>query len=108
MDISYPEIIPSDIAWHRNGISGIGFHVVRFAFTEDGDTHPDMLALVFPEPGAIAVLDQTALAQGVIAFGVNSWRGDRFEPAVRRAITEWTETPNNGRASATRDTQHTP
>jgi hypothetical protein len=32
------------------------------------------------------VLDVAKLAQGDIAFGSNSWRGDHYEPHLRKAI----------------------
>lgn len=34
------------------------------------------------------VLDVAKLAEGDIAFGSNSWRGDDYEPDLRRAIAE--------------------
>lgn len=68
-----------EIAYHRNGIGGAGFHVVRFA--DDGH---ELIASVFEEGGHVAVLELTLLP--VIAFGENSWRGDRYEAGLRAAI----------------------
>uniref|UniRef100_A0A6M3XZS3 Uncharacterized protein n=1 Tax=viral metagenome TaxID=1070528 RepID=A0A6M3XZS3_9ZZZZ len=79
-----------EVAYHRNGIGGDGFHVVRFTTTDDADTRGrDMLAVLFDGPGEVAVLDIGLLADGVIAFAQNSWRGaDYYGPALRRAIKD--------------------
>lgn len=74
------------IEFHRNGISGIGFHVVLF----DADDDKDMMAVVFPEDGAVAVLNVPETAKGNIEFAKgNSWRGDYFERDLRKAIEEY-------------------
>lgn len=74
-----------EVAYHRNGISGIGFHVIRFRSAEGNE----MVGVVFPETGAVAVLDIPMLAAGNIAFARgNSWRGDHFEDELRNAISE--------------------
>jgi hypothetical protein len=76
----------------RNGICGIGFHVARFAWTDDYHHVHRMMATIFPEEGACAVLDVDELAKDNIEFGCgNSWRGDHFEPALREAITRQQE-----------------
>ena len=74
------------IAYHRNGISGAPFHAALFYDTADESTQK--IAVLFDQPHHCAVLDVTKLAQGNIAFGVNSYRGDRFEPALRNAIQD--------------------
>ena len=68
---------------HRNGISGAPFHVLIFQDDEQGR----MLGIVFQEPYHVAVFNLDKLAQGNIAFGVNSWRGDWYEPYLRTAIS---------------------
>lgn len=75
-----------DIQRHRNGICGSPFHVVTFQHDEYGS----MAAIVFDEAHHVAVLQVDKLANGDVAFGSNSWRGDHFEPALRRAIREAT------------------
>jgi hypothetical protein len=70
-----------DIAYHRNGVCGAPFHVVLFHDTDDENTRK--VAILFDEPHHCAVLDIPKLAQGSIAFGVNSYRGDRFETVLR-------------------------
>jgi hypothetical protein len=75
------------IAHHRNGVGGEPFYAVTFTCTEDGETR-NMIATVFPSPGAVAVYDRDLLAAGNILFGENSWRGDVYEPALRRVIAE--------------------
>lgn len=71
------------IAYHRNGVGGNGFHVLTF---HDSELKKDMVGIVFDEPGSVAVFDRKLLGEGVIEFGVNSWRGDSFEPALRAVI----------------------
>jgi hypothetical protein len=75
-----------EIARHRNGVCGAPFSVVTFsARSADGATSTPMVGIVFDAPGNVAVFDRRLLGDGVIAFGVNSWRGDHFEPDLRRA-----------------------
>jgi hypothetical protein len=92
------------VAYHRNGISGIGFHVVTFTAAFEGEKPREMVGVVFPYPydeendGAdlmayrrsdnpcTAVFDRKLLGEGVIAFGANSWRGDRYDKDLRDAI----------------------
>lgn len=85
------EIDVEEVAYHRNGVGGEGFHVVKFrgelAEGPDGDTH--MVAVVFDEPGAVAVFDRELLGMGMIAFGQNSWRGDNYEEVLRAAIDRY-------------------
>lgn len=71
-------------AYHRNGICGAPFHTILFQDTEAGR----MVGIVFDNPYHVAVLDIDKLALGDIAFGSNSWRGDRYEPTLRKAIRE--------------------
>ena len=75
-----------DFANHRNGICGAPFAVVLFK-----DTGPEgsrKVAILFEEPHHCAVLDVDKLAQGDIAFGSNSWRGDQYEPHLRMEIVK--------------------
>jgi hypothetical protein len=73
-----------DIACHRNGICGQPFEVVLFA--DQGPEGSRKLAIVFDEPHYCAVLDVAKLATGDIAFGSNSFRGDNYEPHLRKAL----------------------
>ncbi|MEZ6129169.1 MAG: hypothetical protein R3C59_10845 [Planctomycetaceae bacterium] len=76
-----------DTAFHRNGISGAPFHVVLF---EDiGDEASRKVGIVFDSLSHVAVLDVDLLAEGIITFGQNSWRGDVFEPELRQHIDHW-------------------
>jgi hypothetical protein len=79
------------IAHHRNGISGVPFHVVLF---RDEDGSP-MMAVVMdgttaktPCP-AVAVFDRDKLAARDIAFASNSYRGDVFTPWLCHQINTW-------------------
>jgi hypothetical protein len=73
-----------DVAYHRNGSGREGFHVVTFREGQD-----PMVAVVFEGEGRVAVFNRQMLGDGVIAFGVNSYRGDAFTPFLRAAITAY-------------------
>lgn len=82
-----------EIAFHRNGISSAGFYVVAFVFQLGGEaTTRNMVAIVFREPGNVAVFDRDRLGLGYVAYGgidddgQNSWRADSFEADLRAAI----------------------
>jgi hypothetical protein len=83
-----PKFKIQQIEYHRNGISGEPFNVVKFHDPENGD----MLGIVFPLDegetwnGRVAVFKLDLLAQGNISFGQNSWRGDHYEKELRDAI----------------------
>ncbi len=81
------------IQYHRNGISGAPFHAVLFRDPDEGN----MLGVVFEEPYHVAVFNLNKLAMGNITFGVNSWRGDVYEPILRRAIANLTAAENLNR-----------
>ena len=75
-----------DIDFHRNGISGAPFHVILF--DDKGSEASRKVGIVFDTPHHVAVLDVAKLAEGVITFGHNSWRGDVFELELRAAIPD--------------------
>jgi hypothetical protein len=80
------------LAYHRNGVSGEGFHVATFNWL-DTDHSPainrNMTAVVFEGSGRCAVFDRDMLKDANIEFGNgNSWRGDNFETLLRDAIKE--------------------
>ena len=76
------------IAHHRNGVSGEPFYVVLFV-AKDGRR---MLGIVFHTNKYCSILDlELAADEGEIGFMHNSWRGDYFEPELRKAIAEWEE-----------------
>jgi hypothetical protein len=75
--------------YHRNGVSGEGFHVVLFDWVKEGDEQKGMCAFVFSQLGRIAVTKVGELAYGNIEFGNgNSWRGDHFEEDIRKYLSE--------------------
>ena len=76
-----------NIQHHRNGICGAPFHVLLFRDPDEGR----MLGIVFEDEHHVAVFNLDKLALGNIAFGVNSWRGDSYEPFLRTAINGWTQ-----------------
>ena len=75
------------IEHHRNGVAGAPFHVLVFQDPDEGR----MLGIVFQEQYHVAVFNLEKLAQGNIAFGGNSWQGDRYEPHLRKAIQRGNE-----------------
>jgi uncharacterized RDD family membrane protein YckC len=68
-------------ARHRNGVGGAPFDVALF---REGGSRK--LGILFDAERHCAVLDVARLAAGDIAFLTNSWRGDEYEPDLRRAI----------------------
>lgn len=73
-----------EIAYHRNGVMGNGFYVIKFR-----QDRQNMLAVVFGEMGNVAVFDLDLLGKGNITFGENSWRGDNFEDWLRKEIANY-------------------
>ena len=72
---------------HRNGRSGAPFGVVLFE--DDGKDGSRKVGIWFKQGGEgchCAVLDVNKLAAGDIAWGSNSWRGDHYEPILRRVV----------------------
>ena len=72
------------IGYHRNGICGAPFDVVLFE--DKGPEGSRKVAVLFEVPYHCAVLDVDKLAAGDIAAGSNAWRGDHYEPHLRKAI----------------------
>lgn len=86
-----------EVDYHRNGISGIGFHIVKFHDKANGP----MVGILFSSPannwgalkenntGYCAVFNRDRLKDDDYRFMYNSWRGDVFEPFLRRCIAEY-------------------
>ena len=72
------------IEYHRNGICGAPFHVVLFHEAESRK-----VGILFDRAYHCAVLDVIRLHEGEITFGSNSWRGDQYEPDLRKAVAEF-------------------
>jgi len=68
--------------WHRNGVGGEPFTV---ALIKDDDGSKK-LVIMFGTEGHTAVLDTALLADDVIEFGENSWRGDQYESRLRGVL----------------------
>ena len=79
----YMPIVVHDITYHRNGVSGNGFHLIRFSYQR-----ADMVATVFDEPGNVAVLNVAKLGDISDDQAANKWRGDWFETTLRQAIID--------------------
>lgn len=76
-------MIIEEVASHRNGCFGEPFHAVRF--WADGEI---MVGIVFEGERQCAVLNAQRAAE-TVEFGVNSYRGDVYEPALRAAIASF-------------------
>jgi hypothetical protein len=110
--MSARELEIEEISRHRNGISGVGFYIVKFKErqetadpTSDGYGWAEMLAVVFDletdengrddfERGEFyncptAVFDRGLLAEGEIRFFHNSFRGDHYDHWLRSEIAAW-------------------
>jgi len=69
--------------YHRNGVSGAPFHVGTFT-----EGKRKMFFVLFDKPAHCAVFNYTLLKEGELAFGKNSWRGDDYEPSIRKILEE--------------------
>jgi hypothetical protein len=92
----------SEVSYHRNGCNGTGFHAVLFTAdiemtTEEeaerwnipanpGERNAKFLGIVFDKPGSCAVICLDHIGKYGVRFGQNSWRGDHYEPELRKAI----------------------
>ena len=74
----------TNLAYHRNGITGAPFDVVLFTDQEPESSRK--VAILFAERAHCAVLDIDKLAAGDIAFMSNSWHGDAYEAPLRREM----------------------
>lgn len=72
------------IAYHRNGSMGLGFHAVLF--TVKGKPREKFLASVFEEPNAVSIIRLDLIEQHGVTFGENSWRCEHYEDELRAAI----------------------
>jgi len=69
------------IAYHRNGVASVGFHVVYFREGRDR-----FVATVFPGYGEVAVLALASVAQ---RDAEDRYRGDFFEYELRLAVEKY-------------------
>ena len=90
--MNYLKLKLTAIKYHRNGISGVGFYVILFDWIiqkPNGgpvDSIRHMVATVYDEPGYCAVHDVADLVAGNV---VSAWRGDNFEPQLRKFIKNY-------------------
>lgn len=92
-----------EVAYHRNGIAGAGFHLIRFAWEDDGETGENFLATIFDAPTdedgyaipkhmefvnpQVAIIDLDKLPAISMGDG-NAWRGDRFADVLYGVLYE--------------------
>lgn len=80
------------VAYHRNGVSGLGFHAIIFIARGpaiDSLSDERFLASVFKAKGAVSVISLDRTENNGVTFGDNSWRGDDFEPELRAAVAAY-------------------
>lgn len=86
------------VDYHRNGVSGEGFHTILFDMpVKDTDEKIEMIGFVFTEENegkgytaqCYGVLAVNRLAEGNARFFDNSWRGDHFIVELLDAINAW-------------------
>lgn len=83
-DMKNLQIVNAD--FHRNGVGGMPFHVALVDDPNEGDTK---LVIMFEAEGHTAVLSLDKLIESEdISFGSNSYRGDRYEEALRDELWE--------------------
>jgi hypothetical protein len=76
------QIIDAD--YHRNGVAGQPFKVALVDDPNNGDTK---LVIMFEEQYYTAVLSLDKLIQDEdISFGSNSFRGDKYDDALRAEL----------------------
>ena len=83
-----------DASFHRNGIGGVGFYAIIFDDKDEGR----MVASLFDDPGYTAIYNIKMLGDNNIAFAQrNSWRGDKYEEALRPLLKAWLEKEGGNR-----------
>lgn len=78
--------------YHRNGVSGVGFHVALFVdLTSDNGKPKTMLGVLFDNDKECycCAFGLNKLAKGDIEFGSNSFRGDYYEDAMRKWAADY-------------------
>ena len=90
-----------EVAYHRNGVCGEGFHLVKFIDSVEGPMLGVLFAPDYDEEGEsvglrgsngrCAIMQRDKLNDGVIAFLENSWRGDHWEDVLRDACKDWSD-----------------
>jgi hypothetical protein len=88
------------VAYHRNGVGGEGFHAVVFEIVPElssryytrSKARQTLVASVFEGRGQVAIFNVAKLSDPTIgvAFGENAWRGDLYEKELRAAIRKTT------------------
>jgi hypothetical protein len=88
-----------EASWHRNGIGGAGFYAIIFDDAEEGRMIASLFDIPDDEHGVVcAVYNVDELAKGNISFANgNSWRGDRYEHALKPLLEEYLEREGSNR-----------
>jgi hypothetical protein len=80
-----------EVNYHRNGIGGEGFHTGFFDWMDKDESQKwkKMFFVIYEAEGHCSVFDAKLLADDNCRLYENSWRGDRFEPELRKAVKRW-------------------
>lgn len=88
------ELNVKDIDYHRNGISGQGFHVVVFDYKDEEGKTEEMVGITFVKDDKYtAILRRSDVNNGTIRMHRDgaAFRGDHFHDALWKAIEKWEE-----------------
>lgn len=90
------------VAGHRNGVSGMPFHIIKFRDVSPDEPKRNMVGILFNYDEIeearkkkdwtnpyCAVFDLDLLSEGNITFGENSFRGDHYADALFDAVTQF-------------------
>lgn len=69
---------------HSNGFNGVPFSLVMF---QEWGEKTNMMAIVFPDKGCIAILNTGMLSDGVYNYP-NRWDGTVYEAALRKVLDD--------------------
>lgn len=83
-------INPISFAYHRNGVGGRQFVVVRFKYQDDPSVREKILWGILPEH-ATGEEDQVECYIIDPTDHESCWRGDYFASELRALITKWHE-----------------
>jgi len=78
------------VDYHRNGVMGTPFNVVLFVDKESGENFVGIVPSQDENERNAFVLSVDKMANGDIAFGSNSYRGDNYASELKAAIRKAT------------------
>jgi len=76
----------TSVAFHRNGVGGEPCYFATIVEGKQRLAEDAENSIPWSRTGRCYVIDPALAAEGVISFGENSWRGDRYEALVAIAV----------------------